>query len=357
MEALIPQIVPPDAVWKRPDWPPEIDALGLTVVEHPIRPGIRLAFLDGQPEEGGEVPLGTRERWVDIFFFLAGRTALEADQSVGRAISFADAPHGGLTGSVLFGASRNDRVRLRLEPGEQTSIILIRLLPQVADWLSKPDREYPFSAFHSDWSVPDEEQFFAPRFSLLSCPAAMKACLRKLHQSRRSEGWRKVSQESLVLHLLYQLAGINGLGKNRSKHISEEDQERLQAARRILDVDLSAPPGVAELAACCGLNQYKLKRGFKALFANTIYGYVAEQRMEKARDILAEGRLNVDEAGRAVGYSNVSHFIAAFRRQFGINPGCYKRDVMERLYCAATSFRQSPAKEEGPRRGAVKTAA
>jgi AraC-like DNA-binding protein len=45
--------------------------------------------------------------------------------------------------------------------------------------------------------------------------------------------------------------------------------------------------------------------------------------MERSRQLLQEGNLTVTGVARAVGYANRSHFAAAFRRKFGVNPGIY----------------------------------
>ena len=40
--------------------------------------------------------------------------------------------------------------------------------------------------------------------------------------------------------------------------------------------------------------------------------------MEYARQLLAKGSYNVNEVGLKVGYSTSSHFIAAFKKKYGI---------------------------------------
>jgi AraC-like DNA-binding protein len=45
--------------------------------------------------------------------------------------------------------------------------------------------------------------------------------------------------------------------------------------------------------------------------------------MEEARRLLETNTLNVNEVGLKVGYSTSSHFIAAFKKKFGITPKKY----------------------------------
>lgn len=47
--------------------------------------------------------------------------------------------------------------------------------------------------------------------------------------------------------------------------------------------------------------------------------------MNEARSELEGKGKTVTEVALDLGYSNISHFAAAFRKQFGINPGQMKR--------------------------------
>lgn len=102
--------------------------------------------------------------------------------------------------------------------------------------------------------------------------------------------------------------------------MSQDDRDRLQFAREILLQRLADPPSLVELARLVGLNDYKLKVGFRQVFGTTVFGYLRQQRLEQARQLLQAQEISVTEAAAAVGYSSQGHFAAAFRKQFGINP-------------------------------------
>jgi AraC family transcriptional regulator, transcriptional activator of the genes for pyochelin and ferripyochelin receptors len=105
-----------------------------------------------------------------------------------------------------------------------------------------------------------------------------------------------------------------------SSPLTQADIERLQLARRILLARLETPPSLPDLARLAGLNEAKLKAGFRALFGNSVFAYLRCQRMEEARRLLRARRYNVTEVAARVGYSNPSKFAAAFRKQFGTSP-------------------------------------
>ncbi|MBM2769230.1 helix-turn-helix transcriptional regulator [Burkholderia anthina] len=108
--------------------------------------------------------------------------------------------------------------------------------------------------------------------------------------------------------------------------IAPRERRQLVAARDRLLSDLSNPPTIEQLARETGLNQLKIKRGFKAMFGSSVYALFQRERMEQARHLLQ--RHSVTETASMLGYSNLSHFSAAFRKQFGLLPRESRRHVL-----------------------------
>ncbi|BFO55170.1 helix-turn-helix domain-containing protein [Acidovorax sacchari] len=105
-------------------------------------------------------------------------------------------------------------------------------------------------------------------------------------------------------------------------------RERLHVARERLLRDLAEPPTLVQLAAESGLNTFALKRGFKALFGMPAYALYQRERMRRAWELIASGRMTASEVGGELGYGNLSHFGAAFRRAHGMLPGEVRRQVL-----------------------------
>ncbi|MCL7930507.1 helix-turn-helix transcriptional regulator [Halomonas llamarensis] len=116
-----------------------------------------------------------------------------------------------------------------------------------------------------------------------------------------------------------------------SDRIPWRDQQHLLRARDFLLHDLSAAPTLPELAQEAGLSLLKLKRGFRQLFGNTVYGLFQQERMQEARRLLNLG-LPVLVVAAELGYTNASHFAAAFKKQFGINPSEVKRQRLGAIF-------------------------
>ncbi|MBE9180604.1 helix-turn-helix transcriptional regulator [Oculatella sp. LEGE 06141] len=95
---------------------------------------------------------------------------------------------------------------------------------------------------------------------------------------------------------------------------------RIYHAKEILLSRLEQPPSFLELAQRVGVSDRTLRRGFRELFGTTVVGYLTQQRMKQAEQLLREGHYTVAEIANWVGYSHLGHFAAGFKRQFGISP-------------------------------------
>lgn len=110
---------------------------------------------------------------------------------------------------------------------------------------------------------------------------------------------------------------------NRIYSLKPDDVDRIHHAKDILLQRLDDPPSLIELARQVGLNDCTLKRGFRQVFGTTAFGYLHNYRLDKARQLLQERRLNVSEIAQTIGFANRSYFAAAFRKKFGVTPREY----------------------------------
>ena len=114
--------------------------------------------------------------------------------------------------------------------------------------------------------------------------------------------------------------------KQEKNTLCPREMELVHNAKKILARHLDSPPTLDALARHTGMNHVKLNRGFKALYGTTVFGLLRELRLEKAKNLLLSGEMNVTEASYSVGYSSLSHFSRIFKAHHGFNPGdCLKR--------------------------------
>jgi AraC-like DNA-binding protein len=79
------------------------------------------------------------------------------------------------------------------------------------------------------------------------------------------------------------------------------------------------------LAEGCGLHSDWLRRRFAACYGMSPVAYRNRLRLEHARELLQTTGKPVGEVAELTGYSSLSHFCRAFRKQFGMKPGDLSR--------------------------------
>ncbi len=111
----------------------------------------------------------------------------------------------------------------------------------------------------------------------------------------------------------------------KESKIPERERVQLNLAKEILSEKLDNPPSLTELAKEIGLNSYKLKKNFKALFGVPVFKYLQNERLNTAHELIRNGELSIQEAAWKVGYDSLSSFSNAFADKFGFRPSAIKQ--------------------------------
>jgi AraC-like DNA-binding protein len=131
--------------------------------------------------------------------------------------------------------------------------------------------------------------------------------------------YREYLSMQLLMHVLKALDDREG-GRGASSTLRPRDLDRIYAAREFLSRNYVKPPTISTLARFLGINQTKLKAGFKEVTRTTIYEFILECRMKRAAALLHSGEFAVAEVAYAVGYSYPANFTHAFKKYHGTLP-------------------------------------
>lgn len=130
---------------------------------------------------------------------------------------------------------------------------------------------------------------------------------------------RKIYLESKVYEAVALLCELAENPKEQYE-LGVHDQEKIHMAASIIRDNLERPCSIIDLARQVGVNQTKLKSGFKSMYGNTVFGYLQDIRMDHAKRYLLDTELSVQEIAMMLGYQNASNFSIAFKKIHGYSP-------------------------------------
>ena len=70
---------------------------------------------------------------------------------------------------------------------------------------------------------------------------------------------------------------------------------------------------------------------FKQCFDKSFIGYLTEYRLERAKQLLADVRINVKDISVNVGYRDSNYFAKVFKRAMGSTPTEYRMEILKQM--------------------------
>ena len=102
--------------------------------------------------------------------------------------------------------------------------------------------------------------------------------------------------------------------------MTREDIDQMIKVEEILMKDLSSAPTIKELSRYAAMSPSKLKKQFRDVYGLPVYEYFQKLRMQKAKEFLLEGDKTVKAVGMQMGFSNLSNFSLAFKKEHKLLP-------------------------------------
>ena len=108
--------------------------------------------------------------------------------------------------------------------------------------------------------------------------------------------------------------------------LSKQDITYIRQAKTILDENYDKHITIPQLARQSGINEAKLKEGFKELYGNSIHTYLQQLRLEKAKQLLLTTSMPITDITYHIGYSHVTHFTTLFKKEVGLTPTEWRKE-------------------------------
>jgi AraC-like DNA-binding protein len=159
-------------------------------------------------------------------------------------------------------------------------------------------------------------------YSATPISTAMYTVLEQLFFARVPETTKNLYMMGKVLEVLSVYFGAqDAFDISGCPYLKDESTVlKVHKAKELLLQNMLEPPTIKELSMNVGLNEYQLKGGFKRLYGSPIFQFLNDHRLSHAQQLLLSGRYKVNEVAWEIGYTNPSHFIAAYKRKYKITP-------------------------------------
>lgn len=132
--------------------------------------------------------------------------------------------------------------------------------------------------------------------------------------------WYHAKALEIAASLFFQPQAEEELFCQRQKR---HNQDRVQRVIGILKENLANSMSLEEIGKRVGCSHFHLSRIFSQETGKSIFQYLRELRLERAAEMLRQGKWSVTQVALEVGYSSASHFSTAFHDAFGCCPGLY----------------------------------
>ncbi|MCJ8282358.1 MAG: AraC family transcriptional regulator [Rivularia sp. ALOHA_DT_140] len=168
-------------------------------------------------------------------------------------------------------------------------------------------------------------QFATPDPFAYQIGVALKSALIKNGSTSRL--YAESLMNALILHLLENYSTTR---KNTFEPIAGTlPQYKLQQIIDYIQVYLDSDLSLNQLAASVQMSPHYFSRLFKETTGFTPHQYVINCRIERAKNLLKQGKLSIAEIAKEVGFVDQSHFHRYFKRKLGITPKQFSQQYKE----------------------------
>ncbi|WP_096085074.1 helix-turn-helix transcriptional regulator [Agaribacterium haliotis] len=165
-----------------------------------------------------------------------------------------------------------------------------------------------------------------------------------LHESYQADPFSDKSQSLLKLLLAWIAEVATPVKQPHTDSVARPMNDvRLEPILNLFRRNKSVDLSLNEAAELCHLSPSYFSRLFKSVFRYNYSEYSIRHRLYSAARLLCQSDYSVTDVSYELNFSSPSHFIALFKKQFGVTPKKYKKSFVER-----GSENQALAAEELP---------
>jgi AraC family transcriptional regulator len=137
----------------------------------------------------------------------------------------------------------------------------------------------------------------------------------------------QLSWESCAVLILHQLLRVGSANTGVVIRRGGLAGWQVRRTTEFIHANLAANIGLQQLADIAGLSAFHFARAFKQSVGDPPHRYQTRRRIEKACELLLGSEMPIVEIATAVGYEAPQTLTRLFRREMGVTPSDYRRDI------------------------------
>lgn len=127
--------------------------------------------------------------------------------------------------------------------------------------------------------------------------------------------------QTLTIHLLTHYGTATNAIENVTGGLSGY---KLRRVKEFITENLEEDLSLAEISAVADLSQFHFARAFRKSTGLTPQQFLMQQRIERAKELLAKADLPIVEVSLRTGFKNQSHFTSLFRKVTSLTPKVWR---------------------------------
>ena len=115
------------------------------------------------------------------------------------------------------------------------------------------------------------------------------------------------------------------LSSKKAAYVKGDSREKILEAVSLMTSDTAESISVTELAKKAEMSEVYFRRLFRSVTGSSPAKYMINYRVERAKELLIEDYLTLEEISERCGFSSISYFCRIFKETTGMTPGEFRR--------------------------------
>ena len=143
----------------------------------------------------------------------------------------------------------------------------------------------------------------------------------------------EIIEKQIVIQLLRDFLPNNIIHKKHRFTDNSNDNSYIEKAILYMQEYYSSNITISEICNNIFISPYHFQRIFRKHMKQTPYRYLMGMRVDIAKEMLVNGKSNIQEIARICGFTSTSHFSAVFKRIEGDSPSEYRKNRTKNDSC------------------------